>query len=283
MASMNLKFDEIEIGTNVNDIDVDPRLRLRVSTGLPFLDYILSGEANVQGLLPGGVYLFTGTPGAGKSTIALQLSDSLEGAGHSAVFNGVEESPAQTKMTYERLGLKNGFTMANATFMDAPVGPKDLVERIGHNTIREHLEAALAAHMKKNAKRKDADKHHLVIVIDSLQACNDGKYGIAMNNKTPIRVLEELTQFAKENYVAIVVIGHVSKNGEFKGDNTLAHMVDGHIHLYVDDDKDSPTEGCRIMEMKKNRFGPTGISVVLDIGRNGLKERGSRTTKGQRV
>lgn len=287
MASMNLSFDTVPMGTNINDVKVDPRLRVRISTGIPFFDYILSGDAPAgkQGLLPGGVYLFTGEAGSGKSTLSLQLLDGLQSAGHTALFNGVEESCAQTKMTTERLGLTNGFGIANAVFMDAPTAPKDLVDRVGDNFLRAHMEYFLARHTKTHGEFTGAKGRDrcMAIVVDSLQAMNDGKWGLASNNKTPIRVLEELTQFAKAHFVPIIVIGHVGKNGEFKGDNTLKHMVDGHIHMYVDHDDKSPTEGCRILEMQKNRFGPTGISVVLDIGGKGLVERGARQIRGQKV
>ena len=72
--------------------------------------------------------------------------------------------------------------------------------------------------------------------------------------------------------MTLVVIGQVSKSGEFKGDNTLLHMVDGHMHLFIDQDPKSMTEGKRLLEYRKNRFGPTGIAVALDIGKTGLTE-----------
>lgn len=282
MASMNLNFDTIELGTDINDVKVDPRLRVRVDTGIDFFNFVLSGDGSLQGLLPGGVYLFTGTPGAGKSTLALQLLDSLTGMGHTALLNACEESPAQVKMTVERLKLNNGFKLANAVFMDQPTAPKDLVTRVGDNVYRAHLEHAFKVHQKANKRRKD--KSHMVNIIDSLQTMNDGKYGLGHNNKTPIRVLEELTQFSKENYVTTIVIGQVGKSGDFKGDNTLLHMVDGHIHLYIDQDPKSETEGCRIMEMRKNRFGPSGLTVLLDIGARGLREHSARgDVRGMRV
>jgi DNA repair protein RadA/Sms len=283
MAAMNLTFDDVKPGTNINDIKVDPRLRVRVSTGLDFVDYVLSGEAPVQGLLPGGVYLFTGTPGAGKSTLGLQMLNGLSGQGHLALMNGREEAAAQTKMTYERLNLKSGFTIANAVFMDRPEQPRELVERIGDNYLRHHLDMAYKQLETLNAKRKEADKKHMGVLIDSLQAMNDGKWGLASNSKTHLRVAEAVIDWAKKHFVAVVMIGHVGKGGEFAGHNQLLHMVDGHLHLYIDDDEKSPHCGCRILECRKNRFGPTGISVVLDIGKTGLKEKGSRRTMGMRI
>lgn len=277
---MNLTFDTLETGTNINDIKVDPRLRQRIDTGLGFVNFVKSGDAKLQGLLPGEVILFTGTPGAGKSTLALQLADSLTGMGHDVLLNGCEESPAQVKMTYERLRLKNGFSICNAVFMDAPEGGnKELREKVGDNTLRNHMNHMLKRHRKRNSRNKEPK--HMVVIVDSLQTMNDGKYGLAANSKTPIRVLEELCNFAKSEFVTVIVIGQVGKSGEFKGDNTLLHMVDSHMHLYVDQDPKSDTEGCRLLECRKNRFGPTGITSILDIGKYGLAELNKRG-KGMR-
>lgn len=290
MASMNLNFDTLAVGTNINDIEVPPRLRARVDTGLPWLNFVKSGDSDLQGFVPGEVVLFTGTPGAGKSTTALQLTDSLSGRGHTALFNGCEESPAQTKMTYERMRLKNGFLMASSTFTTVPTGGnKDLRKQVGDNTLQAQLEELLKRYKRDNrhaSRTPWSERSHMVCVVDSLQGMNDGTYGLAANSKTPIRVMEYLCNFAKEHFVTFVVIGHVGKSGEFKGDNTLLHMVDSHLHLYIDQDDKSPTVGCRVLECRKNRFGPGGISVVLDIGKNGLREHGSRaggSPRGRRV
>lgn len=289
---MNISFDGVAKGTNINDIKVDPRLRVRVNTGLPFMNFCLSGDSDLQGLLPGGVYLFTGTAGSGKSTLALQLLDSLSGMGHTAMLNGCEESPAQVKMTYERLRLKNGFILGNDVFTNRPDGLQGRMDKKKEaesikQTLLEHMDHVFAKHVKANKRRGKADKKHMCLIVDSLQTMNDGFHGFKSNkNATPIRVLEQLTQFAKDNYATVIVIGHVGKSGEFKGDNTLIHMVDGHLHLYVDLDPKSDTEGCRILECRKNRFGPSGIAVVLDIGKNGLREHKTRegnSIKGMRV
>lgn len=283
---MNLSFDTLPRGANIRDIEVDPRLRVRIDTGLDFVNFVKSGDADLKGFVPGEVVLFTGTPGAGKSTLALQLADSLTGQGHTVLLNGVEESPAQMKMTYERLGLENGFELCNSIFVDRVESPKDLADAVGDNFLLSHMREQLAAHRAEEKKRgSDKKGKHMVVIVDSLQAMNDGKWGLASNSKTPIRVLEELCNFAKAEFVTVIVIGHVGKAGEFKGDNTLLHMVDAHMHLYVDVDPKSDTEGCRLLEMRKNRFGPSGITAVLDIGKHGLREHNQRgkATKGMKV
>lgn len=285
MASMNLDFGTLDTGVNIKDVKVDPRLRVRIDTGLDFLNFVKSGEAAVQGLLPSEVILFTGTSGGGKSTLCLQLADSLSGMGHEVLVNSVEEAPAQVKMTYERLGLKNGFTICNSTFIMEPEGGnKELRDKVGNNTLLNHMKAMLKRHKAANVKKSKDKRKHMVVIVDSLQAMNDGKYGLASNNKTPIRVLEELCNFAKKHFVTIIVVGHVGKSGDFKGDNTILHMVDAHMHLWVDDDPKSDTEGLRLLECRKNRFGPTGITVHLDIAKNGLREHNVRgKLRGRRV
>jgi DNA repair protein RadA/Sms len=278
MASMNLDLDGVKKGTKINSIKVDPRLRVRDDSGLPFVNKVLSGkDAGKAGFVPSTVGLFTGTPGAGKTTLALQLCSTLAENSHEVLYNSGEESLAQVKMTYERLGLKGDFNVGADVFVDRPEGKKDAA-RV-KQTLREHIMFLIKKVKKANDRRKNKDLHtqkRLYIVVDSLQSMNDGKYGFASNNKTPVRVLEELTQICKKNYCGLIVIGQVGKSGDFKGDNTLLHMVDYHMHLYIDQDPKSVTAGCRLLEGRKNRFGPTGIAVALDIGRNGLRENGVR-------
>lgn len=286
MASMNLNFGALKRGQRISKVKVDPRLRERIDTGLPFLNMVKSGDADEKGLTPSEVILFTGTPGAGKSTMSLQLASALADRGHSVLLNGVEESPAQVKITYERMGLTGDFTIANATFMDeVETMNKELKKLVGGNTLASHLAHLKATYEKSGGKRTLGTGQYagMVVIVDSLQAMNDGKYGLATNNKTPIRVLESLCQWAKDEYACVIVIGHVAKSGEFKGDNTLLHMVDSHIHLYVDEVPDSPSCGSRILETRKNRFGPSGIASVLDISRGGLSEHRAGSMSARRV
>jgi len=277
---MNLSFDSVSHGTKLDSIKVDPRLRVRDTSGLSFVDEVLSGDAGKRGFVPSTGWLFTGTPGAGKTTMALQLADSLAKEGHFVLYNTGEESLAQVKMCAERLKLDGQFNVGSDIFVDQPEGKAG--EKITQ-TLRQHVMSLVAAAKKVNARQKNIDKQRRVyMIIDSLQCMNDGKWGFKSNSKTPIRVLEELIAVCKEHYVTLIVIGQVSKSGEFKGDNTLLHMVDGHMHLFVDQDPKSPTEGKRLLECRKNRFGPTGIAVALDIGRGGLCELADRHS-GRRV
>lgn len=283
MASMNLTFDHVAAGTKISEIKVDPRLRVRDSSGLPFVDEVLSGHASKQGFTPSTCWLFTGTPGAGKTTLALQLASALSAQGHEVLFNTGEESLPQVKMTVERLKLDGDFGVGSDIFVDRPEDKK-AAKRV-KTTLREHVKHLLKRINRRNARQKDiAKQRRLFLIVDSLQCMNDGKWGFASNSKTPVRVLEELTQLCKDNFMTVVVIGQVGKSGDFKGDNTLLHMVDGHMHLYIDQDPKSVTEGLRLLECRKNRFGPSGIAVALDIGAQGLREHADRgPLRGMRV
>ena len=103
--NINIQRDELPFGLNINDIEVPAILKTRVKSGVDYMDSAMGGK----GFTPSMVTLFTGTPGAGKTTMMLKLADSLTANGASVVFNTGEESLYQVKMVTERLRLRNGF------------------------------------------------------------------------------------------------------------------------------------------------------------------------------
>ena len=109
---INLRND-VKFGTNILDVEVPDHLRVRVRTGLPYLDDVMGG----QGFVPSSVTLFTGEAGAGKSTMLQLMADSLTRQGHEVVLVSGEESPYQIKMTTERLKLRNGFRFSGDTVL----------------------------------------------------------------------------------------------------------------------------------------------------------------------
>ena len=112
MATMklNVKTDEIEFGTNILKVKVPKQLRNKVKCGLKYVDDALGGE----GFTPSQVLFFTGTPGAGKTTLMLTMADAMTKQGAIVLFNTAEESLFQTAMTAKRLKLKNGFRCGNS-------------------------------------------------------------------------------------------------------------------------------------------------------------------------
>ena len=99
---IKVKVEDIAFGTSIQDIKVPSILKKRVATGIDYFDCVLGGE----GFTPSMVTLFTGTPGAGKTTMMLALANSLQGHGAQVIFNTAEESLYQVKMTANRLRLR---------------------------------------------------------------------------------------------------------------------------------------------------------------------------------
>ena len=242
---IDVKIEDIPFGTSIQDIEVPDILRKRIRTGLPYFDSVLGGE----GFTPSMVTLFTGTPGAGKTTMMLTMANSLQGHGAQVVFNTAEESLHQVKMTCDRLKLKHPFM----------VGGEDNVQTLlkGCDKIRE------------NQKYKDRP---FFLIIDSLQCMSDGYFKSGrITSATAERSLQLLTSYAKEHAVNIMVIGQVTKDGKMAGSNKLKHMVDSHIHLSVEQ-KDEDLRGCRVLETQKNRFGGSGHVIFLKLRKNGFTE-----------
>ena len=243
MEIKNIKVEEVAFGSSIQDVVVPDMLKKRVPSGLNYFDAILGGE----GFTPSAVSLFTGTPGAGKTTMMLTLANSLQGHGAEVVFNTAEESLYQVKMTCDRLRLKHGFKVGGETRV--PV----LLE--GCTKVREA-----------------AKDRPFFLIVDSLQCMDDGHFNTGrITTATAERALGLLTSYAKEHAINIMVIGQVTKDGKMAGSNKLKHMVDSHIHLSVEQ-KDEDLKGCRVLETQKNRFGGAGHVVFLDLRRRGFTE-----------
>ena len=237
------KVEEIPIGTNILEIEVPDALRKRVKSGLVFFDDALGG----QGFTPSMVTLFTGTPGAGKTTMMLELANSLTGHGANVLFNTAEESLYQLKMTVERLRLRHGFAAGQETMVPQLLDNCD--------KLRE-----------KNPKKP------FFLIVDSLQTLNDGKYGEHnTNTKTAERSLLAITDYCKEHFCNAIIIGQVTKNGQMAGANVLKHMVDALITLDVER-KDADLMGCRVLMTEKNRFGGAGHIFFLSLRDVGFTE-----------
>lgn len=246
---LNCLDASVERGTNILSLDVPSLLDNQHGTGMPFIDDVFSG-----GMTPSTVTLFTGTPGAGKTTLMLQLADSLTAQGHIALFNTAEESLLQVRKVVRRLNLKNGFICGQDRYTA---------------DIFSHAEYLRGRFPKKQ----------LFMIFDSLATLDDGKYANGhTNSNTSVRVVEDITSFCKSSengYPIAWIIGHVTKGGEFSGKQTIKHAVDAHCHLYFDLDKRSETYGERIFEVQKNRFGCAGLGYCLSMGERGFEEKAS--------
>lgn len=233
-------------GTNILEIDVPAPLKRRVKTGIEWFDDSVGG----QGLTPSMCMLLTGTPGAGKTTAAIQLAESIPQQGHICLFNTGEESLYQVRNVCDRLRVKHGFVCG---------------QDFSATKFLAHADMLRARDPKKE----------IIIIHDSLQTMDDGKYkdGGTTGN-TPVRVIKQLAEWCKKSYGICIVIGQVTKSGEFAGKNTIKHAVDCHGHLYIDDDKKSETWGERLYTVSKNRFGVNGRTYVMGMTEGGLIEKG---------
>ena len=240
---LNVKIEDIAFGTSIQSIKVPDLLKKRVPSGLSYFDYALGGK----GFTPSLCGLFTGTPGAGKTTMMLTLANSLQGHGAQVVFNTAEESLYQIKMTADRLKLGHGFMLGGESNVPGLLKGCDKV-------------------------REAAPDKPFFLIVDSLQCMNDGHFNSGrITTATAERSMAQLTSYAKETGCNVLVIGQVNKDGKMAGSNKVKHMVDMHIHLSVEE-KDDDLLGCRILSTRKNRFGGAGHMVFMKLKKNGFSE-----------
>lgn len=256
--NLNVGIKGHKHGTNISSIKVPEKLRERHSSGLAWLDDALGGK----GFTPGTITMLTGTPGAGKTTMCLQLADALTGQGHQAIFNTGEESLYQVKIVTERLKMKNGF-----------IAGQDIMVPEALKHCKHVMESKMSADLDSKGRLKVGSKQ-LFLIIDSLQCMDDGKYSNGVNGMTPMRVVEMLTNYAKKFFINVVFIGQVNKSGEFAGKMGIKHAIDTHGHLFIDMDKRSDFYGERMFAINKNRFGCSGRTYLLGMDEKGLYERG---------
>jgi DNA repair protein RadA/Sms len=243
---MRLKVatDSVEFGSNINDVTVPDAMRHKFLSGLDFFDAAIGG----QGFTPSAALMFTGEAGAGKTTMMLTLCDNLTRSGAVAVFNTAEESLFQVKAACERLGLRKGFAVGSETNVD------DLLKK--------------ADKFRNNEKNKGKP---FMLVVDSLQCMDDGHFSTGrITTATAERSLEKVTTWCKENYTNAIIIGQVTKGGNFAGSNKLKHMVDGMVCLTIEK-KDKDLLGCRRLETVKNRFGGAGATTWLSLNAGGFQ------------
>ena len=247
MATMklNVRTDDVEFGTNILNVEVPKQLRTKIKCGIQFIDDALGGE----GFTPSAVTFFTGTPGAGKTTMMLKMADALTAKGAVVVFNTAEESLFQVKLVAERLRLRHGFHAGQET------------------SVPKLLEFCDALRNKPGNKNKP-----FFLIVDSLQTLDDGKYANGGGGRAKDRrCLSMITDYCKQHYSNAIVIGQVNKSGQMAGSNVLKHMVDSMMTLSVEE-RDPDLRGCRVLQMVKNRFGGAGGTFFLELNKKGFRE-----------
>jgi DNA repair protein RadA/Sms len=205
----------------------------RLTTGIGELDRVLGG-----GLVPGSLVLLGGSPGIGKSTITGSALGNLAAAGRSVLYVSGEESAAQVKLRAERLGP--------AALQVPALAETDL------DTVLATLEA----------ERPDA------CVIDSVQTLHDAALGSAPGSVGQVReVAGRLMSCAKERGIAVILVGHVTKEGALAGPRVLEHLVDCVLQFEGERERT-----YRTLRALKNRFGSTNEVGVFEMREEGLIE-----------
>ena len=206
----------------------------RIATGLPELDRVTGG-----GIVPGSALLIGGEPGIGKSTLLLQLAAKFADSGRRAVYFSGEEAAAQVRLRAERLGLAA-----------SPVA-------LGAETNLANILATL-----EQGRRPD------LVIIDSVQTLWADGLEAAPGTVSQVRAASQsLIRFAKQTGAAMLLVGHVTKDGQIAGPRVVEHMVDAVLSF-----EGEGSHQFRILRAVKNRFGPTDEIGVFEMTGLGLRE-----------
>ncbi len=214
----------------------------RLSTGIGELDRVLGG-----GLVPGSLVLLGGSPGIGKSTLTNMALGNLARAGHDTLYVSGEESAEQVRLRAERLVLDPAHPAPGRHALEVPI----LAE-----TDLDAVLDTLAAHAPR------------VCVIDSVQTLCAGDLTGAPGAMGQVReVTGRIMKLAKERGIAVVLVGHVTKNGALAGPRVLEHLVD--CVLQFEGERERPYRELRAL---KNRFGSTNEAGLFEMRQGGLVE-----------
>ncbi len=212
--------------------DVETTDELRFSTGMGELDRVLGG-----GAVKGSLVLVGGAPGIGKSTLMLQICDSLCRTSDVLYVSG-EESVRQIKLRAERLSVKG-----------------ERLHLLSETSLENIVDAVHAEHPD-------------ILIVDSIQTMYNGDISSAPGSVTQVKECTmTLMQLAKGEGITIFVIGHVNKEGSIAGPKVLEHMVDCVLNFEGDRHM-----AYRILRAAKNRFGATNEIGVFEMDDTGLSE-----------
>ena len=225
----NVESKEVSI-SKITEIEIEKEFRM--VTLFEEFDRVLGG-----GLIKGEVVLITGSPGIGKSTFLLQLSQEYAKIGNVFYVSG-EESPRQIKQRAERVNVKS----------------ENLY--ILNDTNIEKIESVIL---------KDKPK---VVVIDSIQTLYSENVNSIPGSVTQIRETTlKIIEIAKKNEIAFYIVGHVTKDGKLAGPKLLEHMVDAVLQIEGEENN-----YYRIIRSIKNRYGSTNEISIFDMKENGISE-----------
>lgn len=203
----------------------------RLTTGITDLDLVLGG-----GILPGGVVLLAGQPGIGKSTLLLQVSAAIAMT-ESVLYVSGEESASQVKLRAERLGAEKNEQLSFAA-----------------STSADDIAASIRT------------GNYKLVIVDSIQTLTLGELTSAPGTVSQITNSSNvIIQAAKSAGVAVVLVGHVTKEGSIAGPKVLEHLVD--VVLQFEGDRYG---GFKVVRAVKNRYGSTNEAAIFEMNEAGL-------------
>lgn len=204
----------------------------RLKSGIAEFDDVLGG-----GIVTGSLILLGGEPGIGKSTLALQLLEKLASSNNLPLYVSGEESAHQIKLRADRLSIDT----AKINFLS--------------QTNVESITATIAKHKPP------------FVIVDSVQTIYSNDVQTEPGSITQVRACTvKLLETAKQNSVPVILVGHVTKEGQIAGPKTLEHLVD--TVLYLEGDR---FHAFRILRTVKNRFGPTNEVGIFEMTSKGLE------------
>lgn len=222
------------VATPITSIDPGSEIATRISSGIAEFDRVLGG-----GIVPGSAILVGGDPGIGKSTLLLQAAAALANSGSRILYVSSEESASQIRLRAERLAAAD----SDDLFLLADTNLARIIEQA--------------------RKVKPA-----VMVIDSVQMVYKGDLDASPGSVTQLRrCCSELVYLAKASGIAVVLIGHVTKEGVIAGPRLLEHLVDA--VLYFEGDR---YHAHRIIRGIKNRYGTTHEIGIFEMTGSGLRQ-----------
>src|ERR1700752_3272425 len=208
----------------------------RLASGVAEFDRVTGG-----GLVRGSVLLLGGDPGIGKSTLLIEVAAAMARRGQRAVSISGEEAVAQVRLRAERLGLADA-----AVDVAAETSVEDIVATLSHGAPRR------------------------LLVIDSIQTMWTQTVEAAPGTVTQVRgSAGDLIRFAKRGGTAVILVGHVTKDGQIAGPRVVEHMVDAVLSF-----EGEGSQQFRILRAMKNRFGPTDEIGVFEMTGAGLGQVG---------
>lgn len=215
----------------ISDVKVD-KVSTRIDTGIPDLNQVLGG-----GLMPGGVTLIAGQPGIGKSTILMQLAAYIA-KNQRVLYASGEESASQVKLRAERLGA----TTSDNLYLTATTSADDVAATISSGDYQ-------------------------VAIVDSMQTMSMAEVSSAPGTVSQItNSANIIIRAAKVANTAVILVGHITKEGSIAGPKILEHLVD--VVLNFEGDRYG---GFKMIRAVKNRYGSTSEVAIFDMTDRGLR------------